>query len=157
QYIPRVREILDREGVTHLAVLRNWLEVSNVEPLFVASPQPEILEVFAWDSSDHLVPTPAAALTAQAASLLDARALPGAQEALRNSLRFDSEHSRAWYLLAISEEMSSDYENAVEHYRKAYELFPRHFDARYREAQVLLAMGNKLEAARALHRLIDVN
>lgn len=157
EYIPRVQEILEREGVTHLAVLRNWLEVSNVEPLFVATPQPEILEIFAWDQSVHLVPKPASALEAQGASLLDARDVAGAQEALRNSLRFDPENSRAWYLLAISEEMSSDYENAAEHYRKTYELFPRHFDARYREAQVQLAAGNKLEAARALHRLLDVN
>ena len=157
EYIPRVREILEREGVTHLAVLRNWLEVSNAEPLFVATPEPEILEIFAWDRSVHLVPKPASALAAMGASLLEARDLAGAQTALRNSLRFDPENSRAWYLLAVTEEMSSDYENAIEHYRKTWEIFPRHYDARYREAQVQLAAGNKLEAARAFHRLLDIN
>jgi tetratricopeptide (TPR) repeat protein len=52
--------------------------------------------------------------------------------------------------------MASDYDKAVEHYRRAHELFPDHYDARYRESQVLLAAGRKLEAARALHALLDV-
>lgn len=157
EYIPRVEMLLEREGVTHLAVLRNWLEVSNVEPLFIATPEPEVLEIFAWDpEAVHLVPKPASMLEAQGASLLDARNLAGAQDALQRSLRFDPENSRAWYLLAISEEMASDYDKAVEHYRKVHELFPAHYDARYRESQVLLAAGRKLEAARALHVLLDV-
>ncbi len=157
EYIPHVEQILEREGVTHLAVLRNWLEVSNVEPLFVADPKPEILEIFAWDpNSVHLVPKPASELAALGSRLIEERNLQGAQEALRNSLRFDPENSRAWYLLAISEEMSSDYDDAIEHYRKTYELFPQHYDARYRESQVQLAAGRKLEAVRALHALLDV-
>ncbi|MCA9726801.1 MAG: tetratricopeptide repeat protein [Candidatus Eisenbacteria bacterium] len=157
EYIPHVKALLEREGVSYLAVLRNWLEVANVDPVFRASDQPELLEIYRWDPDTvHLVPKPASDLNVEAAARLDAKDLAGAQQALQLSLRIDPANSRTWYLLAISEEMGKQYADAVKHYRKTYALFPKHYDARYRESQVLLASGQKLEAARALHALLDV-
>jgi tetratricopeptide (TPR) repeat protein len=54
----RLLEFLTKQGTTHLAVLRNWFDVSDQNPLFLTDEQyPEIMEVFAFEPSrTHFAP-----------------------------------------------------------------------------------------------------
>jgi tetratricopeptide (TPR) repeat protein len=82
---------LGRHRVTHLAVLRNWFEVVNQDPLFKTDERtPEIMEVFAFDPSrSHFIPQSASTLTARGAYFLSTGQVQRAGPLLEESLRID--------------------------------------------------------------------
>lgn len=147
---------LDRLGVTHLVVSRSRLEVANADPLFVATPRPEIFEVFAWDPTQvHFVDRKASILNEQAAVSLEAGQIQRAREVLAASLEVDGETARTWYLSGLADEMASDFAHAAISYRRSIELQPGNLEARYRLALSLLGSGQKAEALSALRELLQ--
>jgi arabinofuranosyltransferase len=136
-----------RRGVTYLAVLRNWLEVSNVEPLFVADPEPEILEVYPWIPGwTHLMPEAASRLEEAAAERLLRGDGAGALELVGRSIAIDPDSARTHLLQAkvfASVRRLAEAEGA---YRRAIELQPDSPEARFGLATILAATGRRDEA-----------
>jgi hypothetical protein len=129
-YPAALRRLFAREGVTHLAVLRNWLEVDNIRPLFVADPAPELLEVYPWKpESTHLVPLAAMRLKAEAQQRMRERD-PAAAELLQQALAIDPRSARSWYLLGVVFESTGDRPAAMRAYGRALDLFPEFAEAR---------------------------
>lgn len=147
---------LTERGVTHLAVLRNWLEVANVEPLFVADPRPEILEVFPWiPGRTHLVDASVSRLEFEAAAVLAEGDAGKATALLDEALALDPGNSRAWILRGGAMEMARRLDEAERSYRRALALHPGSDDARFRLAATLAASGRIDEAKALLEELLS--
>ena len=103
-YVGYLERLFQRKGVTHVAVLRNWLEVDNVPPLFVADPEPELMQVFRWQPGRaHLVPPRVSAMRRQAAAGM--RHNPAAAIELLKQVSFmDPQSSTTWALVGITAE-----------------------------------------------------
>jgi tetratricopeptide (TPR) repeat protein len=95
---------LGRHRVTHLAVLRNWFEVVNQNPLFQTDERtPEIMEVFAFDPSrSHFIPQSASTLTARGAYFLSTGQVQRAGPLLEESLRIDPHVARTHCYLGLA-------------------------------------------------------
>jgi arabinofuranosyltransferase len=120
----------DREHVTHLAFLENWMEVANQEPLWTADENPEVLRVYAWiPGRTLLVPELASALNRRAIDLANAGSLPQAIQALQRSLGVERRDSRTWFLLGAVSATAGDTQGADRAYRTALALFPGYADA----------------------------
>ncbi len=106
EVVPHVRQpdftaylagLFARRHVTHLAMLREWMQVTNVAPAFVADPRPEILEIFPWRAGvTHLVSREATsdALTAQ--GLLRAGRIADAATVAQIAVARDSLNADGW-------------------------------------------------------------
>jgi len=146
-YLSYLEAWFAREHVTHIVVLRNWWEVVNVDPLFVADPAPEVMEVFAWDPGrTHIMPEPASRLDDRAAAALRQQNPAGALEPLARALALDPQSSRTWLLTGAAREQAKQWKEAEAAYRRALALFPEMADARFRLAVVLRQLGRKEEA-----------
>ncbi len=155
-YTQYLADLFAREKVTHLAVLRNWLEVANVAPLFLADPQPELMEVYPWvPGVTHLVPEPAARLGALAAAQLRAGNPNAAADLALESLAADSLDSRTWFLLGLARESAGRWADAARAYAQATALFPTFDEALAREAVALTQLGRGAEAIPVLERLLE--
>jgi tetratricopeptide (TPR) repeat protein len=131
-YTDFLGRLFQREKVTHLAFLENWIEVANQEPLWVADERPEVLSVYTWiPGRTLLVPERVTALNEQSVQLAMGGDLAMASRLLQRSLRLGPTNSRSWFLLGAVLEKSGNAGGAERAYRTALELFPDHEDARY--------------------------
>jgi tetratricopeptide (TPR) repeat protein len=134
-YTPYLSGLFDRAGVTHLACYRNWLEVVNIDPLFVASADPEVMEVFPWiPGRTHLVPTVVTAWNLDAYELMRAGRFEEAFALFRKALALDPDNCRTWYLMGVQLEAARRNADAEAAYRGALVRYPG-----YKEAQAGLA------------------
>jgi tetratricopeptide (TPR) repeat protein len=155
-YVDYLADLFRRTGVTHLALLRDWLEAVNVEPLFVADPEPEVMEVYPWiPGRTHLVPTRATSLNAQAYGEVQRRNLAGAYALFRESLALDDENCRTWLLLGVAHETARRPQDAEAAYRKALALFPGFKEAHFALARLLVLQGRNDEARKLLRALLE--
>ncbi len=113
----RLLKFLGRNHVTHLAVLRNWFEVVNQNPIFQTDERsPEIMEVFEFDPSrSRFTPQNAGMLTARGAYYLNRGQVQLAGPILEESLRIDPQSARAHCykglaLLAIGKDVEAERE-----------------------------------------------
>lgn len=147
-YLSYLADLFRREGVTHVAALRNWLRVANVEPLFLASREPEILEVYPWiEGRTHLVPRPAARLEDRAVTRLKEGKAAEALSAVDEALAIDPSFAPAWVLAGQIHEMERRFAEAEAAYRRALALAPDDSETYFRLAVVLAASGRRAEAA----------
>jgi hypothetical protein len=124
-YLDYLRGLFARMKVTHLAVLRNWLEVVNVEPLFTSGPEFEILEVFAWDPGrTHLLPVQAMQLNDAARNAFQQGSPAGAVRLLGASLQADPKSSITWLMLAEVHLATGRLDEAEKACQEALALFP---------------------------------
>lgn len=157
-YFTYLNALFQREKVTHLAVLRNWCEVDNVEPLFVADPQPELLEVYPWiPGRTHLSPQAAGKYNALAYAELQAGRPEQGIALLQNSLSIDRENSRTWLVLAAACQIDGRTADAEEAYRQALSLFPDFPEARLQFAAFLKSRGRPQEARAILQALLQTH
>jgi len=147
---PYLADLFDRRGVTHVAALRNWLEVDDVEPLFVADPAPEILEIYPWvPGRTHLVPKAASRLEQDGVARLVAGDAEAATAILDRAIEADPRSARIRLLSGNAYAMARRLDLAEAAYRQAVALGPDLGEPRYRLATVLATTGRR-EEARAL-------
>jgi Tfp pilus assembly protein PilF len=156
--IDKMKEFLVRGKVTHLALLRNWFEVVNVNPLFQTNEQtPEIMEVFEFDPSlMHMTSTEVSWLTARGWEFLirgDARqGGPLVEQAVqRDSLSSRAHHHFGWALMMVGEFGRSEAE-----LRKAIALHPSYWSAYFALAQVPLRQGKTADGVSRLEKLLSM-
>lgn len=95
---------LERQRVTHLALLRNWFEVTNQNPIFKTDERtPEIMEVFPYRRGvTHLMPQMASAMNGQAAYLMQRGQYIDAFRYLEQSYKADPQSVRTLSLLGLA-------------------------------------------------------
>lgn len=154
-YVGALEEAFFVEGITHLAVVRSWLEVDNVRPIFVADPVEEVLEVYAWEPSrTHLVPPAITERNALAFEALELGDFELAIQTLEESVRLDSQSSRVWFLLGVANELARRLEPAVEAYREAVARFPRFSDAWFQLTRVFAQQARWENAYESIQQLM---
>jgi hypothetical protein len=153
----RVRERLIHEGVTHLAVLRNWFRLVNQRPLFQTDPTtPEIMEVFAFDRAlTHLTPPVAAHLSSQALEALNAGDALAAQHLLQRAIGIDPTSAVTHHMLAQAFLMDGNLNQATHEVEVALRIEPTSPQAALVRAKIAAARKLPLEAIKQLEALVE--
>ncbi|GJQ21613.1 MAG: hypothetical protein HBSIN02_19680 [Bacteroidia bacterium] len=153
------KEFLVRHNVTHLAVLRNWFEVVNVNPIFqTREATPEIMEVFRFEpDSLHFTSPFVAWLTSRAWSYLSRGDVREGKPLAERAVQLDSLSSRAHHHLGWALMMEGDLDGAEHEFHAALRLHPEYWSAHFALTQVPLRRGQPLEAVRRLKLLLKAN
>jgi tetratricopeptide (TPR) repeat protein len=153
----RLKQFLRRHTVTHLAVLRNWFEVVNQNPVFQTDERtPEIMEVFPFDPArTHFTPRNAGMLTAQGAYYLSTGQIQRAGPILEESLRIDPQSSPTHCylglaLLAIGKEADAERE-----IRTALALHPDSWEATFALAHLFIRRNDPDRALALLEEVLQ--
>ncbi|MEX1140188.1 MAG: hypothetical protein WEF53_12650 [Bacteroidota bacterium] len=165
EMIPRIgnldllREFLQEQEVTHLALLRNWFEVVNVNPLFQTNElTPEILEVFAFDPERvHFTTSQVAWLTATGWQYLARGDLSQGGPLVERAVLLDSLSSRARHHFAWALAMAGQIDRAEEEFAKSIRLHPAYWQAHFALAQLPLRRQQPNEAIARLQKLLKAN
>lgn len=154
-----MKEFLVSQGVTHLALLRNWFEVVNVNPIYQTDEaRPEIMEVFAFDPARvHFTTARVAWLTATGWLHLSRGNLREGGPLVEQAVRLDSLSSRARHHLGWAFMMNGNLDGAEQEFAAALSLHPECWPAYFGQAQVLLRRNDPQGAIRRLRDLIRVN
>jgi hypothetical protein len=140
-----LRTFLARNHVTHIAVLRNWFEIVNVEPIFhTDEDHPEIMEVFRFDPSRlHIVAAKVAGIEQLAVSYLLHGESKTAIALLMAAIRMDPLSSRLHLNLGLAFMSAGKLPEAEASLGRALEIQPTLLNARAALAQIEAARGNR--------------
>jgi len=157
--LTKLEQNLVKEKVTHLAVLRNWFEVVNVNPLFQTNEAtPEIMEVFEFNPAHmHFTSKDVGTLTAMGRNYLARGDTRDAISVLRTAVRYDPRSSRAHNYLGWALLMSGQLDAAEMEIKNALHLHSTYWEARLGMAQVLLRRNHPQEAVTELRNLVQMN
>ena len=155
----KMEDFLIHEGVTHLAVLRNWFEVVNINPLFRTNEQtPEIMEVFKFDTSRvHFTSREVNWLTNTGWSYLSAGDVRDGGPMVERAVQLDSLSSRAHDHFAWALMMIGQFDRAEQELHKAIEIQPDNWNAYFALTQVPLRRGDTEEGIKRLEALLRLN
>lgn len=154
-----LKTFMSRQGTTHLALLRNWFEVVNVNPVFQTDERfPEIVEVFEYNPARiHFTSKDANWLTENGWRAVAAGNLQQGGPMLEEAVRRDPRSSRAHLCLGKALLLAGDVGRADQEVRKALELHPMFWDAQLTLALVAMRRDKPREAIDLLERLIKNN
>lgn len=157
--IDMLLEYLRDEHVTHLAVLRTWFEITNVNPLFMTDElHPEVMEVFSFAPERmHFTDHTASLLSERARLELAAGNVPQAGAMLEQALAYDANSSRIHLLLGRALMMVGKLDDAEREFGLALTLQPDLWDARFGIADVTARRQKPEEAILKLEELVREN
>ena len=121
-----LREFLVKSGVTHIAVLKNWFEIVNMNPLFQTDPtHPEVMQVFRFDPArSHFTSQEATRLNDAGEYYLSVGNVAYAFQIFRQSLQLDPQSARTNFLVGKAAHMLGDTALARQRFMIARELQP---------------------------------
>ncbi|MEE2775419.1 MAG: tetratricopeptide repeat protein [Acidobacteriota bacterium] len=129
-YPSYLSDLFSRSRVTHVAVLRNWLEVDNADAIFLAVAEPEYMEVFKWrEGQTHLVETFVSGARAMAARTLRAGNFETAEAQAAQVVELDPRSARSWTLRGYAALRAGHGDEALSHFEKALDLHPGQINA----------------------------
>jgi tetratricopeptide (TPR) repeat protein len=157
--LDRLRQFLIMQKATHVAVLRNWFEVVNQNPIYKTDERyPEILEIFAFDPvRTHFTPQNVTSVTEAARMDLTTGNTQEAVRLLEWAVQADPQSSRAQYLLGVADFAAGDLEKAKVPMRKALELHPEFWDVYPMLARLEVRRGNPEGALAELQTYLGKN
>lgn len=155
----KLNKFLMRQGVTHLALLRNWFEVVNVNSVFHTDEQtPEIMEVFEFNPERvHLTSKEVNWLTERGWQFLLRGDAQQGGPLVERAVQLDSLSSRAHHHFGWALMMIGQFDRSESQLRKAIELHPAYWNAYFALAQVPLRQGKTAEGIARLQNLIAMN
>ena len=129
-YPAYLADLFERSGVTHIAALRNWLEIDNDRALFLAEPEPELMEIFAWrPGRTHIVEPRVTQARELSWRHLQSGNTAVALQALARVTELDPLSARSWTARGRGELQSGQAVEAAAHFEKALALHPDSEDA----------------------------
>jgi tetratricopeptide (TPR) repeat protein len=148
------RFLLDKK-VTHLALLRNWFEVVNQNPLFKTDERyPEIMEVFAFTADGmHLTPQNVTAALSAAGQYLYQGRFDIAERILQQAIAIDPQNSKAHHLMATVFMATNRLNEAAGGFGEALKLHPDFLESHIGLAQVAVRQGKRDEGIAMLESL----
>jgi tetratricopeptide (TPR) repeat protein len=146
--------LLVRRGVTHLAVLRSWFEITNIPPLFRTNENyPEVMEVFPFDRSRaHFVSSQASLTFNSAIQYLAQGRLSIAGPMLEQVVAMDTLYSRGFFALGIALRSAGRRKEAEESLTKAVRLSPDLWQAQTALAELEAGDGKTRDAINRLEK-----
>ncbi len=147
---------LEEKHATHVAVLRSWFEIVNVNPIFQTDERyPEIMEVFEFrPKSMHFMDHEAAGMTWAARNCLAARNVQQAKELLERSVQIDPQSSRTRLFLGRAYLIAGNMDRGQQELQRAIDLNPQYWDARFTLAEVAARLNRWSEARERLEVLL---
>lgn len=156
-YSQILEDFLKKNKVTYVAVLRNWFEVVNDVPVFIATEEPEILEIFKYQpGKTHFQPREVSIINNQAIMLLQQNNPQEAYRYLNYSLSLDKKSSRTYFLLGAVSEVNNQIPEAIAYYKTALSIFPNYAKAYYGLAKAYFKQQNYTEARVAIIRCLNI-
>ncbi len=157
--LKKLTEFIKSQHTTHIAVLRNWFEVVNQNPIFMTNEKsPEIMEVFEFRPGvTHIMPQLASTLNSQAAQLLQSGRFNEAIKYLQESYRLDPNSVRTVALSGIAATTIGDTSNAVKAFQTALNLQPDYVRAMVPYGKLLTMRKKYSEAINLLQQAMSLN
>ena len=157
--LDKLLEYLQKQKVTHLAVLRSWFAITNVHPLFMTDElRPEVMEVFSFDPKRmHFMNQTAAILSERARLELASGNVPQAGALLEQAVQYDASSARIHLLLGRALMLVGKLDDADREFRAALVLQGDLWDARFGQADVAARGQKPREAIARLEELVRDN
>lgn len=134
-YVEEMKQYLNKNGVTYVALLREWYRVVNQTPLFTTqeiSPI-EIMEIFKYTpNSTNILSKMSNSIIMEVQNRLSSRnpqQLQNSAQLLNRTLQTDPNSSLTYFYLGIVSLMSNDPKNGEAYLLRAVEIFPDYKDA----------------------------
>ncbi|MFA7359541.1 MAG: hypothetical protein WC139_00745 [Candidatus Kapaibacterium sp.] len=134
-YVEEMKQYLNKNGVTYIAVLREWYRVVNQAPLFSTqdiSPM-EIMEVYKYTpNSTNILSKMSNGIIMEVQNRISSRnpqQLQSAAQLLNRTLQTDPNSSLTYFYLGIISLMNNDAKNGEAFLLRAVEIFPDYKDA----------------------------
>ena len=117
---------LIRNGVTHVAVLRNWFEVVNMNPMYQTDPvHPEVMQVFRFDRvHTHFTAQDATKLNDAGEYYLSGGNVSYAFQLFRQAFALDPQSARSNFLIGKTAFLLGDTNTAKQRFRIVSDLQP---------------------------------
>jgi hypothetical protein len=157
-YSAFLNEYLSQAKVDYLVTLRNWLEVVNVNPVFVPVDEYEYLEVFEYKAGKtHIMPKRASLLNKTGLQLMvEQNRASDAEKLFQRSLEIDPNSSATLFLLGAAAESRGDLARGISFYQKALQLFPGYPDANFAMARVNYNEGQNRKAMEYVRKCLKM-
>jgi len=152
-------KFLIRNKVTHIAVLRNWFEIANKNPLFQTDERtPEIMEVFEFGVDGvQFIPYDVSQLTAAAAHYISTGAIQQGGPLIEKAIQAAPYSSRAHYWMGRALLGIGKPKEAGDRFQAAMSLRPGYLDAMFGDAQARRMEGFPDSAITLLERIVEAN
>ena len=152
----RLVAFLGRNRVTHLAVIRNWFDVANQNPLFTTDEKtPEIMQVFTFDPLRcHFTPGNVGELVSRGAYHLSIGEVQKGGAMLEEALRLDPRSARANFHFGVALLSIGRNDEAERAIRTALDLQPDAWPALLALGHFALKRGEK-DSALALYKDVE--
>lgn len=138
-----------KNQVSYFVTMRNWFEAVNQRPLFIPIYEFEYFEVFKFEPEKfHIMPKEASYYNQRALYFIQNQNYRAALDFLIRSLRLDPNSSRTFFLLGNVYDFLKDYKNSEINLKKASEIFPEYYEARYELARIYY-LQNKFDLAKS--------
>jgi len=156
--LPALDNFLREQGVTHLAVLRNWFEVVNQRPLYTTNQlYPEIMEVFRFlPGKTHIMSQQASRMNGEAAYLMKLGRYREAFTILRESFKMDPQSSKTVLMIGIAQLAEGDTTRAIQAFQQALKLQPDNVTALASLGMIYSSKKRHWEALRLLKRAVEI-
>lgn len=159
-YVAYITEYMKKEGVTHLAFLREWNIVVNQEPLFstMGKLPPEVMEIYQFrPDSTLIVSARVKSMLMYAQDMLAQKAPQQAIQVLMQSLSEEPRSSYTYFLLGYAYSMMGDAQNFEQSMLKALEYYPNYKDAMINLGSVYVSQGRFDDAQKYLERVLEMD
>ena len=156
QFNTYLEQYLNRNKITHIAVLTSWLEIVNSNSLFSPVNSPEIIEVHAYaPGKTHIQSHAVSAYNNEAIRLaIQQKNYEPALKLLEQARSMDAASSQTLLYLGAVYEMSGRPEMAEQYYHKALAIFPEYPEAHYGLARLYFKQGRSQEARAAAEKCL---
>lgn len=157
--LDKLRDYILEKRVTHIAVLRNWFEISNQNPIFQTDDRyPEIMEIFNYNPKQtHFVPRNVSDMMNAARYYLSTGNLVQAGPLLEYAVGSDPQSATAHFLLGYAHFRNGNFDDAKEEMKKAIQIHPEFWDAYMVLADVAIQKKQPEEAIKQIEKVITKN
>lgn len=153
-----LKTFLIKSGATHVAVLRNWFEITNQLPLYVSDERyPEIMEIFDFSAErTHFAPGITSRLNEQAHFAFQRGDLQQAFQLVYQSLQIDNESAKTHFYLGLIYNAGKRDSLAEVECKTALRLNPEYINAYIQLGQIYLNQRKPQETIQQLEKIIAI-
>jgi tetratricopeptide (TPR) repeat protein len=153
-----LKDFLIRSGATHIAVLRNWFEITNQVPLYTSDERyPEIMEVFEFSRErTHFTPQITTRFNMEAYYAYQRGDFETAFKYVSQSLQYDNESAKTYFNLGLIYGASKQDSLAVAAINKAIQLNPDYLNAYAQLGEIYLRQRKPQETIKLLEKIAAI-
>ena len=159
EFVPFVKEELDKKNVTYVAFLKEWFQVVNQPLLFQGGDNGiEIMEIYQYfPSKTHILSVKINNTIMYAGQLLVKKQIQQAIDVLKNLVNADPNSSLTYYMLSYAYILQGDAANAEINLKKTIEIYPSYWQAVGALSNIYKSQNKIAEAKTVLNNYLLIN